>query len=217
MSDKPQTHRRAVRSFVKRAGRLTSSQQRALDELWPARGIDYAPEPLDLDAVFGRAAPRVLEIGFGNGDSLVETAAGSPETDYLGVEVHEPGVGHCLLGIEAAAITNVRLIMHDAIEVLENQLAPGSPGIGKWFRRANGTTFEVVAVDESAGTIEIQQFDGTVDEIDVESWFEWLTIEVSAPEDWSGSVDMDPEDFVSSNNDELPPGFHDPLDYLDRL
>jgi hypothetical protein len=96
-------------------------------------------------------------------------------------------------------------------------MAPGYPGIGKWFRRANGTTFEVVAVDESAGTIEIQQFDGTVDEIDVESWFEWLTIEVSAPEDWSGSVDMDPEDFVSSNNDELPPGFHDPLDYLDRL
>jgi len=96
-------------------------------------------------------------------------------------------------------------------------MTPGYPGIGKWFRRANGTTFEVVAVDESAGTIEIQQFDGTVDEIDVESWFEWLTIEVSAPEDWSGSVDMDPEDFVSSNNDELPAGFHDPLDYLDRL
>jgi tRNA (guanine-N7-)-methyltransferase len=126
MSDKPQTHRRAVRSFVKRAGRLTTSQQRALEELWPAWGIDYAPELLDLDAVFGRAAPRVLEIGFGNGDSLVETAAGSPETDYLGVEVHEPGVGHCLLGIEAAAITNVRLIMHDALEVLENQIAPGS-------------------------------------------------------------------------------------------
>jgi len=126
MSDKAQTHRRAVRSFVKRAGRLTTSQQRALEELWPTRGIDYAPETLDLDAVFGRAAPRVLEIGFGNGDSLVETAAGSPETDYLGVEVHEPGVGHCLIGIEAAAITNVRLIMHDAMEVLENQLAPGS-------------------------------------------------------------------------------------------
>ncbi|MEE4162574.1 MAG: tRNA (guanosine(46)-N7)-methyltransferase TrmB [Woeseiaceae bacterium] len=126
MSDKAPTHRRAVRSFVKRAGRLTTSQQRALEELWPTWGIDYAPETLDLDAVFGRAAPRVLEIGFGNGDSLVEMAAGSPETDYLGVEVHEPGVGHCLLCIEAAAITNVRLIMHDAIEVLENQLAPGS-------------------------------------------------------------------------------------------
>lgn len=126
MSDKAQTHRRAVRSFVKRAGRLTTSQQRALEELWPTWGIDHAPAALDLDAVFGRAAPRVLEIGFGNGDSLVEMAAGSPETDYLGVEVHEPGVGHCLIGIEAAAITNVRLIMHDALEVLENQLAPGS-------------------------------------------------------------------------------------------
>jgi len=126
MGDKVPTHRRAVRSFVKRAGRLTTSQQRALSQLWPTWGIDYAPEPLDLDAVFGRVAPRVLEIGFGNGDSLVDMAAASPETDYLGVEVHEPGVGHCLLRIEAASVTNVRLIMHDALEVLENQLAPGS-------------------------------------------------------------------------------------------
>ena len=96
-------------------------------------------------------------------------------------------------------------------------MAFGYPGIGKWFRRANGTLFEVVAVDESAGTIDIQQFDGTIDEIDLDAWLEWLTIEVSAPEDWSGSVDMDPEDFVSANNEEMPAGFHDPLDFLDRF
>ena len=91
------------------------------------------------------------------------------------------------------------------------------PRIGQWYRRANGTIFEVVAVDEQAGTFEIQQFDGTVDETDLESWLEWSAVEISAPEDWSGSVDMDPEDFVGTNNEELPAGFHDPLDFLDRL
>ncbi len=91
------------------------------------------------------------------------------------------------------------------------------PVIGQWFRRSNGTRFEVVAVDESTATIEIQQFDGTVDEIELESWLEWVAVEISAPEDWSGSVDMDPEDFVSTNNEELPLGFHDPLDFLDSL
>jgi hypothetical protein len=77
--------------------------------------------------------------------------------------------------------------------------------------------FEVVAVDERAGTIEIQQFDGTVDETDLESWLDWLTVEVSAPEDWSGSVDMDPEDVFSTNNESPPAGYHDPLDFLDRF
>lgn len=126
MDDNEPMYRRSIRSFVKRSGRLTASQQRALDELWPLWGIAYAPEALALDERFGRSAPRVLEIGFGNGDSLVGMAAGDPETDYLGVEVHEPGVGHCLLQIEAAGISNVRLIMHDALEVLEHQLAPAS-------------------------------------------------------------------------------------------
>ncbi len=96
-------------------------------------------------------------------------------------------------------------------------MAHAYPVIGQWFRRANGTLFDVVAVDERAGTVEIQQFDGTVDEIDLDTWFELLTIEVSAPEDWSGSVDMDPEDVIDRCNEELPPGFHDPLDFLDRL
>ena len=117
---------RTVRSFVKRAGRMTSSQQRALNELWPQWGIEYSPSTLDLEAVFGRAAPRVLEIGFGNGDSLVEMAALHPDTDYLGVEVHEPGVGHCLIRMSEAGVNNLRLIMHDAIDVLEQQLEEAS-------------------------------------------------------------------------------------------
>ncbi len=91
------------------------------------------------------------------------------------------------------------------------------PEIGRWFRRANGTVFEVVALDERAGTVEIQQFDGTVDEVDLEIWPEWPLVEISAPEDWSGSVDMDPEDYVGRRSDELPNGFHDPLDFLDKL
>ena len=88
------------------------------------------------------------------------------------------------------------------------------PPIGKWFRRPNGAVFEVVAVDESDRTVEVQFFDGTVDEFDVEAWPEMLLIEVSPPEDWSGSVDMDPDDYEGDDPD-YPPGFHDPLDYLD--
>ena len=91
------------------------------------------------------------------------------------------------------------------------------PEIGHWFRRANGTVFEVVALDEQAGTVEIQQFDGTVDEVDLETWPEWPLVEISAPEDWSGSVDMDPEDYTGRRSDEMPNGFHDPLAFLDKL
>ena len=96
-------------------------------------------------------------------------------------------------------------------------MAIAYPVIGQWFKRANGTVFEVVALDVSTGTIEILQFDGTIDEVDPDTWALWPLVEVSAPEDWSGSVDMDPEDFVSTNNEELPVGFHDPLDFLDRI
>jgi len=114
--------RHAIRSYVLRAGRITRAQRRALDELLPRFGLPFTPAPLDLDAAFGRRAPRVLEIGFGNGATLVELAAASPGTDYLGVEVHPPGIGHCLLGIEARALTNVRVIAHDAVEVLGSQI-----------------------------------------------------------------------------------------------
>ena len=91
------------------------------------------------------------------------------------------------------------------------------PRIGAWFRRPNGTRFEVVATDEDEGTVEIQQFDGTIDEVEFEAWPEMMLIEVSAPEDWSGSVDMDPEDYVGKNNPEVPPGYQDPLAFLDKL
>lgn len=118
--------RQPIRSFVLRAGRITPAQRRALDELLPRWGIPFEPRPLDLDAVFGRRARRVLEIGFGDGAQLLELAGGSPGTDFIGVEVHPPGVGRCLRGIEARGLTNVRLVMHDAIEVLASQVAPAS-------------------------------------------------------------------------------------------
>ncbi len=118
--------RRAVRSFVKRTGRVTPSQQRALDELWPQFGIDPSGDVPDVTAIFGRTAPVVLEIGFGNGESLVQLAAAHPELDFLGIEVHEPGVGHCLLGIEDRELRNLRLICADAIDVLQKNVPPGS-------------------------------------------------------------------------------------------
>ena len=118
--------KRTVRSFVRRAGRLTPSQKTALTELWPDYGINFSEKLLDLEAVFGRRAPVVLEIGFGNGETLVEHAVERPDRDFLGIEVHEPGVGHCLLQVRDAAINNLRLIAHDAIEVLVQQIPPNS-------------------------------------------------------------------------------------------
>ena len=114
--------RRTIRSFVRRAGRLTPSQQRALHELWPAYGLDYSDEVIQFERVFGRAAPVVLEIGFGNGETLVRQAAENPECNFLGIEVHEPGVGHCLLRARDAGVANLRVIMHDALEVLTRQV-----------------------------------------------------------------------------------------------
>ena len=121
-----QSRRRTIRSFVRRAGRLTPSQQRALKELWPEFGVPFSREPLQFEALFGRTAPVVLEIGFGNGDTLVQLAAEHPDLDFLGIEVHEPGVGHCLLEARDAGVTNLRLIRHDAVEVLEAMIAPAS-------------------------------------------------------------------------------------------
>jgi tRNA (guanine-N7-)-methyltransferase len=116
--------RRTIRSFVRRTGRLTPSQQRALDELWPQYGVDTKAAPLNLDDLFGRIAPRVLEIGFGNGETLAQQASENPDLDFIGIEVHEPGVGHCLLKARDAGVSNLRLIKHDAIEVLERQIPP---------------------------------------------------------------------------------------------
>jgi tRNA (guanine-N7-)-methyltransferase len=116
------TRLRKVRSFVRRAGRLTGPQARALEEAWPSYGIEAPEGPLDLDRVFGRTAPRTLEIGFGNGESLAALALGHPERDYLGVEVHEPGVGHLLIAIQRKGIGNLRLIRADAVEVVGHWL-----------------------------------------------------------------------------------------------
>ncbi len=117
---------RTIRSFVVRAGRQTAGQSRALEELWPRFGVDHAPTLLDLDTLFGRDAPRTLEIGFGNGEHLAALATEHPERDYLGVEVHRPGVGHLLMMVAARGLTNVRVSDQDAVELIERRLAPAS-------------------------------------------------------------------------------------------
>ena len=123
MTDTP---RREIRSFVRRAGRTTQAQARAMEQLWPLYGIDLTDAPLDLKTVFGRSGPRMLEIGFGDGEALAEFAGANPEVDCLGIEVHEPGVGHLLLALESRRLHNVRLICHDAVEILDRWLAPDS-------------------------------------------------------------------------------------------
>ena len=122
----PENRKRTVRSFVRRAGRLTPSQARALTALWPRYGLDYQGATRNLATDFGRTAPVTLEIGFGNGESLVQLAADDPQTDFLGIEVHEPGVGHALLKAEVAGISNFRIIVHDAVDVLRNDIAPAT-------------------------------------------------------------------------------------------
>ena len=117
---------RQIRSYVLRQGRLTTGQQRAFDTQWPKWGLDFQRSALDLDQVFGNRNPVFLEIGFGNGDSLVEMARSHPDRNYLGVEVHRPGVGHLLLKLQEHRCLNVRVIRHDAVEVLDQMLPPAS-------------------------------------------------------------------------------------------
>jgi tRNA (guanine-N7-)-methyltransferase len=119
--------RRAIRSFVLREGRLTAAQERAFSELWPRFGVDWTPgAPLDPAALFGNDRPVVLEVGFGNGESLAEMAERDPERNWLGIEVHRPGVGHLLLEIERRGLTNLRVMRHDAVEVLRAGIEPGA-------------------------------------------------------------------------------------------
>jgi tRNA (guanine-N7-)-methyltransferase len=118
-------NRRTVRSYVLRAGRITVAQRRALDEFWSRYVID-ATGALDLDAVFGRHAPRIIEIGFGHGESLLALAAAAPDKDFLGIEVHRPGVGKLLLEAAAAGLGNVRVVCRDAVEVLAGQIGDAS-------------------------------------------------------------------------------------------
>ncbi|MCK5383610.1 MAG: tRNA (guanosine(46)-N7)-methyltransferase TrmB, partial [Gammaproteobacteria bacterium] len=112
---------RKIRSFVRREGRLTRGQQHALQVLWPRYGLETTT-CLELDAVFGRTAPRTLEIGFGNGDTLITMAADQPETDFIGIEVHRPGVGRLLRELEQRALGNVRVIREDAVPVIRDCL-----------------------------------------------------------------------------------------------
>jgi len=117
---------RGIRSFVLRAGRTTEAQTRALASLGPRWIVPYAQSVPDWSAVFGRHAPRVLEIGFGMGDATAQIAASRPETDFIGVEVHPPGVGALLQRIDAAQLNNLRIVQHDAVQVLQHMMAPGS-------------------------------------------------------------------------------------------
>ena len=122
MTDKTDFSKRHIRSFVLRQGRVSPAQQRACDELLPSYGIRYVAQPLDLDLAFGRSAPTILEIGFGMGDSTAAIALAHPENDYLALEVHTPGVGNLLKLIDAQQIANIRIIQHDAVEVLRDMI-----------------------------------------------------------------------------------------------
>lgn len=118
--------RQPIRSFVLRQGRVSNAQQRYYDEMMPKIGIPYTDALLDLDAVFGRLAPKILEIGFGMGETSATIAAAHPENDYLGIEVHAPGVGSLCKQIAENGLTNLRIIRHDAVEVLRAMIAPAS-------------------------------------------------------------------------------------------
>lgn len=115
--------RRTIRSFVRRSGRMTPAQKKALEIHWREYGIDYRPGPLEIPAGF---AALKLEIGIGNGDALLAMAAADPQSLYLGVEVHEPGLGRCLNQVHQAGLNNVRLLRQDAIDVLQQMIAPAS-------------------------------------------------------------------------------------------
>ena len=120
------TYMRKIRSFVLREGRLTKGQQHALDTYWPDYGLQYQSFPLQLAEVFGRSSAVVLEIGFGMGKSLVQMAKEAPEKDFIGIEVHRPGVGACLSDAVAQQVKNLRVFEHDAVEVLEDTIADNS-------------------------------------------------------------------------------------------
>lgn len=117
-------HKRRIRSFVMRTGRLTHSQSRALEQLWPEHGLDISQHI--SETTFAKQQPLVLEIGFGNGESLASMAQNHPELNFIGIEVHTPGVGHLLSLIEKHGLTNIKIYEHDAVEVLEQCIADSS-------------------------------------------------------------------------------------------
>lgn len=128
MSDSPTDNRftRPIRSFVKREGKFTNGQQNAIDHLWPTHGVDLSEEPLNLGALFGREAPVVLEIGFGNGLSLADMAETHAEMNFFGIEVHKPGVGSCLVQAKKRELNNIRVSSEDAVLVLNHQIPDDS-------------------------------------------------------------------------------------------
>jgi tRNA (guanine-N7-)-methyltransferase len=123
-----QARKRPVRSYVIRGGRLTSGQAKALERLWPRYGIeqDAAAGLLDFESMFGRKAPVIAEIGFGNGEATWRTAKNHPEQDFIGIEVHQPGVGHLLLALEEHGLTNVRIASQDAVEFIRDSVSASS-------------------------------------------------------------------------------------------
>ena len=131
---KPDYPRRGIRSFVLRAGRMGSGQVKAMETLGPLYVLPYQAERLDPDRAFGRHAPTILEIGFGMGDATAQIAAARPQDNFIGIEVHTPGVGALLQRIEERGLTNLRLVQHDAVEVLRDMIAPDSlAGIHVYF------------------------------------------------------------------------------------
>lgn len=126
--------KKPIRSYVLRQGRVSAAQRRALDTLTPRFAIPYAARLLDLDAVFGRAAPKILEIGFGMGETTAAIARAHPQNDYLAIEVHSPGVGSLLKQIGEMSLANVRIIQHDAVEVLREMIPDnGLDGVHIFF------------------------------------------------------------------------------------
>ncbi len=124
--DTPRLTTRSIRSFVLRQGRMSPAQVRAYEELMPRLGIEYRPLPLDFSQAFGRQAPLILEIGFGMGETTARIAAAMPATNFLGLEVHAPGVGALLKLVEEQQLANLRVVRHDAVEVVQNMIVPAS-------------------------------------------------------------------------------------------
>ena len=122
----PASDHRPIRSFVLRQGRVSNAQRRAVDTLLSVYGIAYAPGALDFERVFDRRAPTILEIGFGMGETTASIARAQPQNNYLGIEVHTPGVGGLLKLIDEGGLSNLRIIQHDAVEVLQHMIAPAS-------------------------------------------------------------------------------------------
>jgi tRNA (guanine-N7-)-methyltransferase len=134
MSEKLPVQRDHIRSFVLRQGRVSAAQARYHEEGMPKWGVPYSAAPLDLGAVFGRAAPKFLEIGCGMGETTATIAAAHPGNDYLGIEVHTPGVGSLLKEIDTRGLTNLRVVQHDAVEVVRDMIAPDTlAGIHVFF------------------------------------------------------------------------------------